>query len=680
MTKLKRIICMFVCAIMAFAFVTGCALVEQDVDYYNNTVVATVGADIRVTKGQLIAAFNSYGYQYVSQYGMKIDEAYAKVLEDLIDREIFVELSIQSFSGHLSASDIAAARGKKGVDSLFYKALYENEKAEARKQAFDAIEQYYKQLQDKVREERSLVFAKNGGEDPNQKKPVAAMDTFKEFQPLVTREAENTAFYMSSSASEGKELLVGIVPAVWSPDIDKNDDGIVRDVKTVALDRLVRFLQNNENGMRVGVAEAGLVEKCAQLSDKQRAVIGRELGRMIEDSAKSILARRFQEIFDLGINAPIDRSNYAGDRDYLAAVEQAIRDAGQASRAGELNVQAREHFRTQVLSAYNRYQKGMDTADTLTSKVLDGLDGIYWLPTEVAENNFTVSHILIQYTDEQKAEIDRIKSEFSLGGLDEKQYRDALDGVKSRLATFARDADGVAQGENPVPATQILAEVANAISGTAAERANTFRDFIYKYNQDPGMMNAEYEYVLGVKKNAGENTFTPNSKMVEEFTRASLELFGYEQRSVIVDGKNTLQWFEKKEFDLERGALYPNLVFTDYGAHIIMLTRRLSDFIYSGTPSTNAADAMPYLYAPLNSYGEHFGSILFSGTGNQPKRAPAKTTFDTIVAQLNRPEFEVSRGNKIAAYKGEREGGRADGRFLHQIKTFPGNYKDLLKK
>jgi len=702
MTKLKKAICLFVCAVISAAFVTGCAIFEDDVDYYNNLVVASIGANIKITKLQLMSAYNSYGYQYVSQQGLSVEKAYEKTLEDLIDREILVELSIQNFSSHLSAEDIKGLRGKKGMDSLFYHALYENEKAEVRKQAFDAVNQYYKQLQDNVREERKQSSDSSGAEDPNQKTPAAVADSFKPFESLVDRKSSNSVFSMNTSGYESKELFCDKVPDIWSADID--DDGISTDksVKVEALGRLVRLLKNNEKGMKVGTAEKELVRfvpsgKAGFLNDSDRAIIGRELGRMIEDYSKTFLTRRYQDIFEFGIGAPIDRSLYGNDDEaYLKAVRAAAaeRYGGHVvdcedsackgckdARAYELAERARAYYRTQVLSQHNRFVKGMDTVSALEGKVTESLSDLYWLPQSVAENSFTVSHILIQYTEEQKAEFESLKSELATGGsVTSESYVSRLKTLQESLKAPMRDEKGseVLDKNDEViskSATEILKDIEKAVNGkTEQERINIFRDYIYRYNQDPGMMNAEFEYVLGIIK--GPNgTISPNSKMVEEFTKASLELFGYKQNKYNENNVDVLKWEKVNGFKPKPGSMTSELVMTDFGAHIIMYTRTLSDFICSAVPNSSYFE-YDFLYAPLNSYGDYFG-ITFDLAGKQVIPAPAKTVFDVMVERITRPDFETLRRKKVADFKGAREG--SGGKLINPIKLHKGNYKDLLK-
>jgi len=724
---------------MTAVFVAGCALIERDVDHANDLTVATIGTDIRITKGQLTNAFNNQGHQYMQQ-GMTTREAVERTLDDLIDREILVELSIQNFSMHLSSAQISNMRGKTGLDSLYYNALYENEKAEVRRDVFSALDGFYRQLQDRVRDERNLTFReRDGAEDPNLFTPTSAMDPFRPFDPLVRRNQANSTFTMDISTQVNREFLLEtnqdgspLIPTTWSPDIDENGDAIVELVKTEALVRLVRVLTNNERGMRAqSMTEESLVENQKLrgeevLSRQERALIGRELARMINEQSKTVLVRRFQDNFELGLDTPIDRSHFPRVSDYEEAVLAAIRSNSNGTdvrqtRARDLATQAQNFYRSQIMSQYNRFVRGIDTMDSLANNVLDSLGNVFWLPTDVAQNHFTVSHILIQYNDAQTAELARIKSDFQQGRITAATYNARKQSLAANLTVRARDEDGVEYGPERT-AIQVRDEIVAALGGTAVNvpqavgsfemrtpavsgaaeeqrRINTFRDFIYKYNQDPGMMNPEFEYVIGVE----------NSRMVPEFTAASRELFGYRQVArkrngeyiYDQDGNIVVDWERNHNFTPQRSSMTFDLVMTDFGAHIVMYTRTLSDFIYNtNTRGITRADgsidlrlvnfdsferavnsmlANPtsnLLFAPLTSYGNQFGEVLFPAS-KQTINAPAKTWFDLAVERMNQPQFETKRNSLLVNFKSQRQGNTEDGKLLNEIRLYRRNFSDM---
>jgi hypothetical protein len=759
MKKFKRLICLVIVFLLTASVIAGCALVERDLDYFNNRIVATVGPDIVIRKSQLVNAFNSQGRQHVAQ-GMTVREAVERTLDELVDREILAELSIQQFSFHLLPSQANALRGGLGLDSLHYMALYESEKAEVRRDVFGALDEYFVQLQDRVRDERNLVFeTTGGGEDPNLVAPIVAMDPFRPYTPLVRRNqatqtvAANTIFTMDISAQTGREFLLDEnIPLMWSPDIDVRGDSIVEMVKTEALVRLVRVLTNNERGLRnQNMAVASLVEDQKDrngesiLTNGERALIGRELARMIEEQSKTLLIRRFQDIFELGIDSPIDRSNFARVEDYEAAILDSIRASGghrptcvlngirpnpfcngcedvRSIRATRLARQAEAFYRSQILMQHNRFVRGLDTVNSLSNSVIDGISDRYWLPTEVANSHFTVSHILIQYDDDQTAEFERLKAEFEQGGtVTAENYNARLQALAGNLTVRARDKDGVEHGPAKT-ALQVRDEIISAIGGTEVlveqpggqftmmmpdtsamteeqqrieeqRRINIFRDFIYMYNQDPGMMNAEFEYVIGVE----------NSRMVPQFTAASRELFGYKQvarkqgNEYVFDheGNVLVDWELNTGFTPQRSSMTFDLVMTDFGAHIVMYTRTLSDFIYHTAVPNNVdlrlvdfpgfergvnsmlagLSGTNFLFAPLTSYGDQFGQYMFPH-GTPPLNAPAKAWFDVAVERMNQPIFENLRSTLIMNFRNARVGGE-EGRLANPVRHYRSNFRDM---
>lgn len=74
---------------MCFSVFTGCALVERNDQKYYEAVVATItytdGTTDEITKRELITAFNSYGYNYVQNYGVETEEAVRTTIETIIE-------------------------------------------------------------------------------------------------------------------------------------------------------------------------------------------------------------------------------------------------------------------------------------------------------------------------------------------------------------------------------------------------------------------------------------------------------------------------------------------------------------------------------------------------------------------------------------------------------------------
>lgn len=692
MTKPKRfqkIISLLIVFVLFAIMVSGCSLFTRDVGYYNNMVVASVGSDIKITKLQLIQAYNSFGYQY-EQNGMSKKDAMQETLKTIIDREIVVQISIDNFStfpNKTNDDDLKAyedsLRGKSGMQGLYYQALNDDEKASVRKSVFDAMDASLKSLVSTVRTERGQTDTTSSADTSTDS---ASSDTpanaYTPYSPYILRNANNTSFSLDISKyatrepyyipdpsgalnADGSPKMICIVPDTWTPKvragataeqkISEITDPTEKAIAEEAYTRLIRNLRNNEKGLKFS-------------NNEDSDVLARAIDTLIEGYSKDTLYGRLQQCFDQGISKPIDRSSphfanlvkqYGGDEEqaYYAAVAES------GSDISPLVNQVVQYYKDQTLTQINSYQKGLETDASLGSKVISGLADIYWLPNSIIDNYFTVSHILIGYSDAQTAEITKKKDEVASGKMSADAYQAWLDSLV--VTAKEHDADGKETGVTKT-AQEVLDELNSKLTplneANAQSRINTFRDYIYKYNTDPGMLNNEFEYVMGVN----------DSQMVQQFTDASRVLYGYKKvqqtdiNGPVLDSNNkpVYNWVKDSTKTPVRSAM-SQLVMTDYGAHIIMYTRPLRDFISTSTSLTNN-NYEQYLYGTENSYG-----TLFNGAPT-----PAKTYFDSIADKLTKPAYTSYEQSIIATYKQQKSDDGKDS-LLHIVTTYIGNYKDL---
>jgi hypothetical protein len=107
------------------------------------------------------------------------------------------------------------------------------------------------------------------------------------------------------------------------------------------------------------------------------------------------------------------------------------------------------------------------------------------------------------------------------------------------------------------------------------------------------------------------------------------------------------------------------LVWTDYGAHIIMYTRNISDFIYTNTYGEVDASLDYFLYGGtrvINGLETKIGGTLTS-YGN-------KTYFDAALEKATRTDYNRWQADRITGYKGRPE---------NEIIIYKSAFKDLKK-
>lgn len=157
-------------------------------------------------------------------------------------------------------------------------------------------------------------------------------------------------------------------------------------------------------------------------------------------------------------------------------------------------------------------------------------------------NHFYVKHILLPFSDEQKASLDAYKARLNVTEDQVKAYRESLvDGI-----VCYPHVDGEDDTSRPMSVSDVMNAVKSVMrpfeaTGNVKAADTAFDDLIYLYNTDPGAFNNNKGYIVNV--NESDNSY------MEEFTKGALEM------------RDTLEVGQ---------VLYKNVI-TDYGVHIMYL-------------------------------------------------------------------------------------------------------------
>jgi len=583
---LTRLATLFVILIVMISF-SACSLFTTDLDKkYSATIkIATAeNDDISISRRELYYGYEDLCYE---------DERYEQYKEmSQSEKSQFLE----SLTSLLLNEKILE---KKSIE--LYGEIRDSEKALARKLAFDS-------LNTKIRNELKI-------EESDQETDESSVEVDKPYEPsiLVSYENGERVFTMDLTVYEDVdstgtlslsdyETYIPLIPGASSQDNAKR-----------AISKIVREFQSSENGFTE--LETPKTDYLANnsvyfkhLSQDERDTLNRKIDRMIRSNEISIVGGRISVGYNLGMfTLDKDAAKTAWDA-YLTRGQNftawmnninGIQDANTnepepayfgCGRTVATNIanNAIEYYINQGIKAINNQSNFSKDDDLESTLVTNGLADVYYIPGDVAENLFTVSHILVGFTEEQKTKYKNINDEASKNPVYNKQ--NDLNKLYAETMSNGLSADEIL--------IKLNAELSNADS--LQQKYDVFRTFINEYNTDPGMQNLDqlnsstnkqqYEYVMS--GDAGKN------QMVEEFTNASIELFK----------------------DGEKGAI-SGLVWTEYGAHIIMYTRDVSDFIYTGVKGLEKESIellkMNYddtLFATLTSYGQRtlFNTIIVS--------------------------------------------------------------------
>ncbi len=90
----KKILSLLLVFMMCISALAGCSLWGRNEESYFEATVATItyqNGDVeKISKRELITAFNSYGYNYVQNYGMSMEEAVKTTLESIIEKYLTI--------------------------------------------------------------------------------------------------------------------------------------------------------------------------------------------------------------------------------------------------------------------------------------------------------------------------------------------------------------------------------------------------------------------------------------------------------------------------------------------------------------------------------------------------------------------------------------------------------------
>ena len=564
---------------------SACSLFVDDLDtkYSPDTMVATIdNSNITVSRQELYYEYRTWGYQYASQ--METNELLEYLTEYLLNNKILAALSREQFGD-----------------------LDEIEQAQALKYTYDSLDSAWRSYVYEIMDVDDPEEAEHDHDEDNADAAVVYEPYDKSiYVNKVTKTDQGHQYqdYEYQLNLAAYEDTTGILRLSDYQTYTPNVPGIASDkVARQALAKIVRNLQNAEKGFNRLTKPANNYLDLENpylktLTMAEQDALNREIARLVENNQRSILVSRFSVAYDLGFITLDNEAAKTAWKNYLTRSEnwedwqKNINQTTGKSVAGSQAADTVEYYLDQVRQAIKSYDYQTINTALEQQVVSNGLENVYYIPSQIANNLFTVSHILVSFTDEQKAQYTKITEEANKNPSYNPQPE-----LNKLYAACSSNGKSI---------YDIYNEVKTTLDGITdlQQKYDTFRDFIYQYNSDPGMQNPTYEYLM--------STTTENNTMVEAFTAASIAL---KQNTNGLGGKGAIS----------------GIVWSDYGAHIIMYTRDISEFIWTQSETMLALSYGDTLFAPLTAYGN-------------------QTQFDALATNFTR-SYNSYRLHLLADYK-----------------------------
>lgn len=495
---------------MCMSVFTGCSLVTRSDKNYYEATVATVsyvdGSKENISKRELITAYNSYGYNYVNNYGYTKKQAVKQTLKTVIEKKLTVKAVGQYYIDNPSQGEMLNGNETTYVWDQTYEAIYSNLKG------------YLKD-----------VLNIKSSDDSSSTSDNENKSVYKPFEKAAELDSSGKIL-KTSSATTIRETYKG----------RKN-----------ASDVYVNFEYKDADGNYV-FKEAMYQKVMADIEaggkDWKNAY-----NKYLADIKKNYSYEKFNSdkdrfIFELDRVYSIMKDNYVVEKYEAIYNEQKKQD----SRVSNVTVDdVLKYYSAKVRVDYTSYVLENGTS-SFESSILSDVGSVdYILEGNNSSNYFYVAPIKIEMTSTQKTELEKLKTDLANGSKDIETYEAEVNKIYNSLAATVRNSE-TGEKTGTISASELLKKINTDIAKyqyltieslsngqkedaekdgltleTYVERQNTeiaykkaaaYRTYLYLYNDDDTLKGADYNTVFGVNS-ANEvlanDTFKDNEKVKE---------------------------------------------------------------------------------------------------------------------------------------------------------------------
>lgn len=544
MKKILTIICSLILCVVTL---TGCNLVELDKEKYYQQTVASVSSDEKAyereyTKKELIDAFYQYSYSNVQNGSITTEQGVITAFNSMVERGLLI-----------------AGIQKHYIDAGLIEFTDEHEN-QIREEAFEYMQDEIFAHEDEIREEKGITSSSSDAITEEEVETSLRAEYIK-YQPQIILD-EDSAKAVRNNDYYSDVVLGYQVPQHFEQQIT---DEVISNEAYV---RYIKGLQSlaKEEGRKTSEAE----------------VLKYEEERLI----KLITENKYLELFE----------NYLKDNN--------IYDYEQ----NDDKYYVKEDINNKVLNYYKEQyniQKNKFTANinAYHSAMAADASKVYYHPNS-GEEYMYVSHILLKFSDAQTKEISSLKTKLNNKQISQEAYDLKVKEIANKIQVIYEKNNKTYTSNAQEVYNTVVNYVNNYGGNDVKKRAELFNDMIYLYNDDEGIMNKDFAYVVNLKT-------TVQDKMVKEFADASRELNSNTEKGV--------------------GSL-SDMVITEYGVHIIFHAGLVENVI-----QPNNIDNLTY-------------QALFKYT---TQLSSDKTLYNYVYDQLTLNDYATRTDDLVKQIKGE---------------------------
>ena len=459
--------------LMCVSVLTGCSLVGRNEKKYYEAVVCTItyqdGETEEITKRDLINAYNSYGYNYVENYGYEMKKAIETTLDTIVDNR----LTIRAVENHYKNNPTEG------------KMLNENETTYIWDKTYDAI---YSNLRTYFNE---VTGNKEYGEETEEEKNASV---YAPYEKQAYLEKVDGAYVIKKKVSASTIRETYKARKVGEVYVDY--DFVDAEGNYVFKDAMYEQIQD-----------------LTKVANKQSATSWKEAFNkyidVIKDNYTYMDFKNDKECFIF----EMDRVNKILKDNYIVEKYGVIYNRENHEGADVANVTVKnvlEHYSSKVRADFVKY--GLENNSAYGNDILDNVGDIDYVKDD--SDYFYVASIKLDFDEDQQAKYDMYKAAKDNRSITVEQYNKFVKELYQSVYATERNAETGEKIEgNTISAQNLLTEIKTAVAsaggyddGETADynknvsyrKAEAFRKYLYLFNDDDSLKGADYNTVFGV--------------------------------------------------------------------------------------------------------------------------------------------------------------------------------------
>lgn len=478
---MKKISAILICLLMlvtcSFA---GCASFSINKVKYYNEVLAVVD-ETKITRYDLLSAYNSYGQQYyVQQKGQSEQEALNSTLDMLIDRELIYQYALDN-------------------NSLYKPTAYQIN--EVITELFSSLDE---QMNSYVKTAKKMLNIKESENVPAEEKDSQTAYTLEDYtyspRAFIKKKTDGS-YYIEYNLDSIKE------PQTYDCVLGENNRNYLTDFNNSNIVNIIKteYFKHYEEELRISEGDNtdAILNKCRSLFAE--GLINYEYylrdanGKAYDKVHENLFTRYFDRAYKNSIKSQ-----------YLENVRTHF------LQNEELKISLLEtKFKDLMDLNYNANSSDLDTYKSKMKDIGTSADDVLYHPETDSQFGYFI-HTLISFDDTIKNQLTSLDS---YKGDDKEKLKENF--IRT-VAIQPRDAETglIDKDATPVNLTEILQEYEDIRTTTYAreeEKLSAFINFMFKYTGDTATLSAGMPYVVGNNGNSAmEQAFTDEAVSLME--------------------------------------------------------------------------------------------------------------------------------------------------------------------